>query len=133
MRYFLYLVFISLFFSNTGNSTSKIENLIYQLLNSEEIDNYWHAEEQKAKIPVVVLLPRSVAMEDVKLRRSGQYVIFTHNPLSYKNLFIVKKINEENKEKTISFSYGREGISGMATYKKNGNSWVLKKINIVES
>lgn len=133
MKYFLYVFIVSLFFSNAGYSSNKNERLIYQLLNSEELDEYWHAESNKTQLPVVVLLPRSVTMDDMKLKKNGKYVLFTHAPLSYKNLFIVKTINEEDKKTTVSFVYGREGINGQAIYNKNENSWNLKQVNINES
>lgn len=132
MKWTIFIIFIAVSFSSMARANENIQVFVEQLINSNNLDSYWHIDIFPERTPVIVSLPRNIPLAKKKMKKFGKAVVFTHEPLNYKNVLSIQSITVKGNKTILEFIYSPEGIRGLATYKKKTESWKLISIEINE-
>ena len=108
-----------------------------QLINSKELNGYWHIEKFPDRSPLAIHVPSTFNVVGRSLKKFGATVEITIETPMNNTAFFVKSIHKQAGKMQMDFSYPPEGIRGTAEFNQQFNQlkgkWKLHKIALFES
>ena len=139
MRSLSILAFILLSFASScgaappdPRSRSAVEQILQQVIDSERLDKYFHADELPGRKPLRVL-KSEIVTDEIHLMKFGQKVELISAKDASGAYLEFPKIDISSERATVEFRYRVEGLRGEAELAKQGESWLLKSIALREN
>ena len=113
---------------------SNNHQIIAEIIDSNELNGYWHIEHFPERAPLVIAAPTDIRFNQQKLFKFGQPVERVQDqPRAPAVFYIHEVIQQSAKTKLIKFAYPPEGLRGTAVFNQKRGQWHLKKIELTES
>lgn len=133
MKSFCFLLAFFALGSGCNAAIVKDADFIEQLINSEQLNGYWHIEHFPERVPLTIYLPPDVDTGDTRIEKFSQPVEFTREPPESRVALFVDAVNKEDSVMSVDFSYPPEGLRGQARYKAIDGKWKLVDLTLHES
>lgn len=113
-----------------------IKTIAQLTLDLGKLKKYYHIDVLPERSPLVIFNNTMIDMENIKLEKFGKGVVYINKKdvktYQDKAYFEFNSITIDNKKATSHFTYAIEGITGMASFQKNNNKWVVLDSKLVE-
>ena len=120
----------------TNMNEHDIKTIAQLTLDLVKLKKYYHIDVLPERSPLVIFNNTMIDMENIKLEKFGKGTVYvdkeglkTYQDKAY---FEFNSISIDNKKATIHFTYAIEGITGMVSFKKNNDTWVVFDSEIIE-
>ena len=126
------LIFTLLLFSCVSNAHDDMK-LLNQVIDSKELNNYWHIDVFPNRSPLIVSVPSAYHVLDEPFEKFGKPVEVIKGSTEVKTAFFINEVIKKEEKIEMIFSYPPEGIKGTAVFNKVKDEWKIEKIMIFES
>lgn len=118
LRHILWIVLLIVTGCAAADNTL-YEISVQKLIDSKELDGYWHLDTFSDRVPLKLGIPAEAAGKITHLKKFGQPVTIVTEGNDNAD-FIISKIHATNGAMEIHYRYIPEGIHGVASFTKDG-------------